>query len=54
MTHEFGRQYELWDCPFCGENSISVIRFPKSVSVKSSKTALIQEQRVPSSRYIIY
>jgi hypothetical protein len=36
---EFGRQYEVWDCPFCGENSISVVRFPKSVSVKCSKTA---------------
>lgn len=39
MTYEFGRQYEVWDCPFCGQNTVCVIRFPKSVSVKRSKTA---------------
>ncbi len=39
MTPEFGGQYEIWDCPFCGANTVSVIRFPKSVSVKRARTA---------------
>lgn len=39
MTYEFGKQYELWDCPFCGKNTISVLHFPKSVSIKRTKTA---------------
>jgi transcription elongation factor Elf1 len=39
MPYELGRQYEVWDCPFCGQNTISVIHFPKSVSIKRSKTA---------------
>jgi len=36
---EFGRQYEVWPCPFCTKETVSVIRFPKSVSVKHSRTA---------------
>ena len=36
---EFGRQYEVWPCPFCTQDMISVIHFPKSVSVKTSRTA---------------
>ena len=36
---EFDRQYEVRDCSFCGESTISVIHFPKSVSVKRSRTA---------------
>src|SRR5438132_14108729 len=36
---EFGRQYEVWPCPFCTQDTISGIRFPKSVSVKTSRTA---------------
>ncbi len=36
---EFGRQYEVWPCPFCSQETISVVRFPKSVSVKTSRTA---------------
>ena len=39
MPYELGRQYEVWDCPFCGQNTISIIHFPKSVNVKRSKTA---------------
>lgn len=39
MTYEFGKQYEMWDCPFCGKNTISVLHFPKSVSIKRAKTA---------------
>ncbi len=38
MTYEFGRQYEVWPCPFCQEETISLIHFPKSVTVKQSKT----------------
>jgi hypothetical protein len=29
MPYELGRQYEVWDCPFCRENTISVIGFLK-------------------------
>lgn len=39
MTPEFGRLYEVWDCPFCGANAVSVIRFPKNVSIKSARIA---------------
>ena len=39
MTYEVMRNYDIWDCPFCGNNTISVIHFPKSVSVKKAKTA---------------
>jgi len=39
MTYEVMRNYDMWDCPFCGENTISMIHFPKSVTVKRSKTA---------------
>lgn len=39
MSYELARQHEVWDCPFCNENTISVIHFPKSVTVKRSKTA---------------
>ncbi len=37
MTYEVMKNYEVWDCPFCGKNTISVIHFPKSVSAKRSK-----------------
>lgn len=39
VSYDLGRQYEVWDCPFCGENTISIIHFPKSVSVKQSRAA---------------
>lgn len=39
MTYEVVKQYEVWACPFCSLNTISVIHFPKIVSVKRSKTA---------------
>jgi len=39
MTPELGRQYEVWDCPYCGANTVNMIRFPKSVSVKRARTA---------------
>ena len=38
MTYEVIRNYEIWDYSFCGENTISTIHFPKSVTVKRSKT----------------
>ncbi len=56
MPQEFGRQYEVWDCPFCGENTISLIRFPKSVSVRRSKTASLPGSKgyhVSSDVYLI-
>ncbi len=39
MTYEFMKEYDVWDCPFCGARSISVVRYPSSISVKRSKTA---------------
>jgi len=39
MTYEIMKNYDIWDCPFCGKNTISVTHYPKSVSVKQSKTA---------------
>jgi len=39
MTYEVIRNCEMWDCPFCDENTVSVIHFPQSVTVKRSKTA---------------
>jgi hypothetical protein len=36
------KNYDVWDCPFCGENTVSVIHFPKSVTVKHSRTASLQ------------
>jgi len=39
MTYEVMKEYEVWDCPFCGANTISVIHFPKSVSAKRARTA---------------
>jgi len=38
MPYDLGRQYEIWDCPFCGQDTISIIHFPKCVSVKRSRT----------------
>lgn len=42
MTYELGRQYEVWPCPFCKQDTISIVHFPKSVSVKQSRTASLQ------------
>jgi hypothetical protein len=39
-------QYEVWDCPFCGQNTISIIHFPTSVSVKRSRTAEDLEKKL--------
>lgn len=53
MAQEFGKQYEVWDCPFCGLNTINVIHFPKSVSVRRSKTASLPgSKRITKSREI--
>jgi rRNA maturation protein Nop10 len=32
------KNYDVRDCPFCGENTVSVIHFPKSVTVKHSRS----------------
>jgi len=34
---ESGRQYEVWPCPFCKQETTSVIRLPKSVNVKRNR-----------------
>jgi len=39
MTYEVMKSHEVWDCPFCRRDSVNMIHFPKSVSVKRSKTA---------------
>lgn len=39
MTYEVMKEYEVWDCPFCKENTISIIHYPPSYSVKRAKTA---------------
>jgi hypothetical protein len=39
MTYEIMKNYDMWDCPFCEKTTISVTHYPKSVSVKRSKTA---------------
>ncbi len=42
MTYEVMKQYGVWDCPFYGRNTISIIHFHKSVAVKCSKTASLR------------
>jgi len=39
MGYELGRQYEVWPCPFSKQETISIVHFPKSVTVKQSRTA---------------
>lgn len=39
MAFQTTKEYEMWDCPFCGANTISILHFPKSVMVKRARTA---------------
>jgi predicted RNA-binding Zn-ribbon protein involved in translation (DUF1610 family) len=56
MTYGMMKEYEVWDCPFCGAETISILHFPKSVSVKQSRTASLPgstNTRVSPDLYVI-